>query len=600
MKYLILLLILIFAFSFQAFAMDFTVNLTTDQPGGGGFSRILEGNGENLAAVGISAFEVKSSLSQCTYSLSAFSASIRASGGTGSVNVIAGEGCNWTAVSNVSWITITSGSNGSGNGSVSFSVAANTGLARTGTITIAGQTFTVTQASGCAITVASESLQFSAQGGSGTFAVTAPNGCNWTATTTASWITITDGAGSGNGAGSFTVAANAGPARTGTISVAGQNFTVNQASGCTYSLSSNNAFFPVGGGTGSFNVITAPGCAWTAQTSAFFITITSGASGVGNGTVTYTVPSNPSLVRSGTIVVAGQIFTVGQDENSAPPVPKKAMFDFDGDGKSDFSIYRPETGEWWYLRSSDGGNVAVQFGTSTDKIVPADYTGDGKTDFAFFQPFSGRWFILRSEDFSFYSFPFGLESDIPVPADYDGDGKADPAVFRPSTSVWYILKSTGGITIELFGTGSSGDIPVPADYDGDGRADIAVYNPSIDIWKIKRVDGEVSFIIREQTDKPVPADYTGDGKADIALYDPVTNEWLVIRSEDQSSFTVKFGTSRDIPTPGDYDGDGKTDFAIFRPSTATWWYAASSANGQQRAREFGVSTDIPVPSAYVR
>jgi hypothetical protein len=83
----------------------------------------------------------------CTFSISPTSASSPATGGTGTVTVTATAGCNWTAVSNSSFITITSGASGTGNGSVGYSVAANTlTTSRTGTLTIAGQTFTVTQA----------------------------------------------------------------------------------------------------------------------------------------------------------------------------------------------------------------------------------------------------------------------------------------------------------------------------------------------------------------------------------------------------------------------------------------------------------------------
>lgn len=285
--------------------------------------------------------------------------------------------------------------------------------------------------------------------------------------------------------------------------------------------------------------------------------------------------------------------------NYNPQTARHVRFDFDGDGKSDFSIYRPEAGEWWFQKSSDGGNAAVQFGTATDKIVPADYTGDGKTDFAFYRPEKGEWYILRSEDFSYYAFSFGLAEDVPVPADYDGDGYADPAVYRPSTNFWYILKSTGGITIQQYGI--NGDVPVPADYNGDRKTDIAVYNSSSGSWKVKYDFGglELSIFIAN-TNKPVPADYTGDGKADIALYDTVTNDWLIVRSENQTSYTTKFGIIGDIPVPADYDGDNKADIAIYRPSTTDWWYAVSSANGQQRARQFGINTDLPLPSAYIR
>jgi hypothetical protein len=70
-----------------------------------------------------------------------------AAGGPASVNVVTTPGCPWTAISNAPWITITSGNPGSGNGTVNFNFAANAvNSPRTGTISIAGLTFTVTQA----------------------------------------------------------------------------------------------------------------------------------------------------------------------------------------------------------------------------------------------------------------------------------------------------------------------------------------------------------------------------------------------------------------------------------------------------------------------
>jgi len=103
--------------------------------------------------------------------------------------------------------------------------------------------------------------------------------------------------------------------------------------------------------------------------------------------------------------------------------------------------------------------TALQFGASTDKVVPGDYTGDGKADIAFWRPSSGFWFVLRSENSSFYSVPFGTTGDLPVPGDYDGDGKFDTAVFRPSTVTWYVDRSTAGILIRGFGL--STDTPLP-------------------------------------------------------------------------------------------------------------------------------------------
>ena len=140
---------------------------------------------------------------------------------------------------------------------------------------------------------------------------------------------------------------------------------------------------------------------------------------------------------------------------------RRSPFDFDGDGKTDLSVFRPGQNEWWYAKSSNGGNGAAQFGAAGDVLTPGDFTGDGKADLAFFRPSTGFWYILRSEDQSFYAFPFGSSGDVTMPADFDGDGKADVAIFRPSTATWYISKSSGGTTITQFG--ANGDAPIASD-----------------------------------------------------------------------------------------------------------------------------------------
>lgn len=276
-------------------------------------------------------------------------------------------------------------------------------------------------------------------------------------------------------------------------------------------------------------------------------------------------------------------------------------FDLDGDRKTDLAIFRPGPGEWWYLKSSTGGNTAIQFGSSTDKLVPVDYTGDGITDIAIWRPSTGQWFVLRSEDYSFFAFPFGATGDIPSPADFDSDGKADAAVFRPSAATWFISRSTGGTRITPFG--ASGDLPVVADYDGDGKSDIAIYRPNGTQgaeWWIQRSSNLSVFAVQfgASLDRAVAGDYTGDGKADIAFWRPNNGTWFVLRSEDLSYYAFGFGAVGDVPSPGDYDGDGKVDAAVFRPASSTWFVNRSTAG--TLIQQFGISGDLPVPSVFVR
>ena len=257
----------------------------------------------------------------CTYSLTPTAQSFTATGGNGTVNVTTLTGCGWTATSNATWLSINSGASGNGNGAVLYTAVSNANTtARTGTLTIAGQTFTVTQeALVCTYSISRTSQSFTSDGGNGVIEVTSRNGCNWTATRSDPWITINSGTpGNGNGAVSFTVAPNPTPAaRTGTLTVAGQTVTLTQDAFilvCTYELTPASQSFSANGDTGSVEMMTnAATCAWTATSSADWLTITSGASGTGNGTIRYTVTTNNSLnSRRATITSNGQVHAVTQ------------------------------------------------------------------------------------------------------------------------------------------------------------------------------------------------------------------------------------------------------------------------------------------------
>jgi all-beta uncharacterized protein/BACON domain-containing protein len=255
----------------------------------------------------------------CTYAIAPMSQSVPATAGTGTVNVTTTAACAWTAVSNVVWLTVTSGAAGTGNGAVGFSIAANTGAARTGTLTIATQTFSVTQAAGappCSYSISPTSQNADANANTSTVAVTTTAACAWTATSAAPWLTVTSGAsGTGNGSVGVSIAANTGAARSGSVTIAGQTFTVNQAAfvaPCTYSIAPASQDVPALGGTGTVTVTTTSACAWTAGSNVPWLTITSGAAGTGSGTVGFSAAANTAGARSGTLTIAGQTFTVNQ------------------------------------------------------------------------------------------------------------------------------------------------------------------------------------------------------------------------------------------------------------------------------------------------
>jgi uncharacterized protein (TIGR03437 family) len=198
----------------------------------------------------------------------------------------------------------------------SFSAQANpAATARSGAISIAGLSFTVNQAGVCAYTLTPSGSSFPSTGGNGSFAVETASGCAWTTTSNAPWIRIASGqSGSGRGQAAFIVDANSGDTRTGSITAAGQNFTVTQSSlTCSFTLAPASASVLADGGSATFSVSGPNSCAWTADTSASWITIVSGASGAGTGVVAVAAAANPdSAPRTGTVAAGGQTFTLTQ------------------------------------------------------------------------------------------------------------------------------------------------------------------------------------------------------------------------------------------------------------------------------------------------
>jgi hypothetical protein len=129
---------------------------------------------------------------------------------------------------------------------------------------------------------------------------------------------VTAGAsGTGSGSVSWAAAANAGDIRAATVVIGSRTFTVQQASPpCTYGIAPTARAFPAAGGSGSVAVTATFGsCAWTAVSNAAWITVTSGASGAGAGTVAFAVADNPGEPRTGTLTVAERTFTVTQEKH---------------------------------------------------------------------------------------------------------------------------------------------------------------------------------------------------------------------------------------------------------------------------------------------
>ena len=477
----------------------------------------------------------------------------------------------------------------------------------------------------CVSSYVPTSQSFPAAGGSGAINVNAGNGCSWTVASNASWITIISGGGSGNGTVSFSVDANTGPTRSGTIAIASQSFTVAQDSGCSFSLDTMSQDFGLNGGTGGVNVTCNVGCVWGAISNDQWIAITSGPSGSGNGTVNYSVASNSSgNPRTGTMTIAGKTFTVNQSgvscsfslggsSNAFSPVG----------GTGGFSVTTTSTCNWtatsndsWLVVTSGGastgsGNVNysvdsnLSVNTRTGSITAGgqtftvnqsgiaavglssfknDFDSDGRAELGFYR--AGLWgFLKSSSSFSTGTsqfFSWGGSGLQPIVADFDGDSKADLAYMVPpsggQSAAYAILRSTTGYGFgpgqPLFvaaGFPSLGDTPVVGDVDADGQADPGIWRASQGVWIIPKSGSNYTTFVFSQWgqlgDIPVVADIDGDGKADLGFYRD--GLWGFLKSsQSYSTGAAQFfswGGAGLQPIVGDFDGDGKADIGYMVP-----------------------------------
>lgn len=275
--------------------------------------------------------------------------------------------------------------------------------------------------------------------------------------------------------------------------------------------------------------------------------------------------------------------------------------------KKNVAVWRKTNGVW-HVINADGSFAGTSWGEDHDIPAPGDFDGDGRADFAVFRPDNPNtsedecsggcsWYIIQSSDGSFQQILFGESGDWPVVADYDGDGQTNIAVYRPSTNTWYIRDSAGGYFARSFGV--AGDNPVPSDYDGDGIDDIAMWRASNATWYILKSSDE-SFNATQwgtTTDKPVIGDYDGDGRTDLATWQ-TNGDWFILLSGSSQSRIVNFGNpATDIAVPGNYDNDDRTDIATYQTGL---WRILRSSDDQVQIYNWGIEGDIPVPAAYTR
>ncbi len=222
---------------------------------------------------------------------------------------------------------------------------------------------------------------------------------------------------------------------------------------------------------------------------------------------------------NGSASVPSQAYNWGSASLGDIPAPG----DFDGDGRTDYAVYRNGEGKWYVDLSSTAAWTEFNFGLPGDIPIPNDYNGGGKTDYAVFRPSDGNWYIFYMETHQVAAVHWGANGDRPVPADFDGDGKTDIAVFRPSTGDWYYIRSSD-LSIGIANWGINGDVALPADYDGDGKADLTVYRSGV--WHILRSTNGMYAPVNWGTSGDIPLPFLDKGEVSIpTVYRPGNSRW---------------------------------------------------------------------------
>lgn len=345
----------------------------------------------------------------------------------------------------------------------------------------------------------------------------------------------------------------------------------------------------VGSAANGFDIAPNTNTAYTVMTSIAFTSLY---------TVNLTTGTATSVGFVGTGLTQLRGMAIDPDLNGSPA---SVTVDFDGDRKTDYSVFRLSNSFWYINRSSNNGFFGVPFGLAgQDALTPQDYDGDGRTDIAVFRDTGGDFFVMRSSDNTVEFSDFGAAGDEPVPRDYDGDGRANFAVVRRTGNAmtWFVLTDTVTHTFYSQQFGLSTDVTAPGDYDGDGRFDLGVYRGN---------NGEpATFYVQQSTagftarqfglggDVVVPGDYDGDGRTDFAVVRQGSRyNWYVLQSSNNGFYTVQFGAKPHFTTQGDYDGDGRTDVSVYDP-LAGYFFVFDSATNNVSTFRFGQAGDYPV------
>jgi hypothetical protein len=386
---------------------------------------------------------------------------------------------------------------------------------------------------------------------------------------------------------------------------------------CSYTLSATSATLPPGGGQGSVGVTTGTGCAWTARSEVSWLTVQSGASGIGSGVVDFSAEANSSTSsRTGKLIIGGNYFTVTQTGTSCSYSldPASASYGPAG-GAGSTALNAPSGCAWsamadvsWIVLTggaSGSGPAAIPYEVRENTGPPrsgsirangavttvnqSGYTGR----IGVFQ--DGSWTIDSNGDWTWdqgvndKSFGLGWPGTKPVIGDWNGDGHDKAGVF--SDGWWYLDYDgngvwDGGIADRVCALGSTGMQPVVGDWNGDGKDEIGIYNGGywyLDwngncVWDGGAYDRQITLGWSSAT--PVVGDWNGDGRSKVGVWG---DGWWYLDVDGNGLWDwgvadrlVALGWAGVQPKVADWNGDGKDDIAIY---DGGFWYQDLNGNG---------------------
>jgi hypothetical protein len=497
--------------------------------------------------------------------------------------VIAPSGCDWQAVSNDSWISVAGevmdGGRGPGTGSFTILVDANSGASREGTVSVAGQTLTFSQAGlGCTFRLLNLAQPITAAGGTISVSVIGGDGCLWGVDNAFDWVTSDTVSKTGLGTVTLTVGANASALpRIARVFIGPSGFVVSQAgTGASFSFTPPSLNLDRHATGGSITVTSSPtGLSWQPWSSQPWLRV----SFATPTSLSYMIDENKSgRIRTAKIVIGGDVLTVTQTPDGPSIGTYNAgLWTLDTNGNA---AYDP------------GVDMRFNWGWSETTPVLGDWNGDGKKEVGFFK--DGLWYLDMNgngtwEGEATEMYAFGMPGVEPKVGDWNGDGKDEIGIYIDG--FWFLDMNGNGVwdgapTDKMIIWGFVGSTPVTGDWNGDGRTKVGLYKDGLwyldvdgnGIWDGGTTDRMIAWGWTGTT--PVHGDWNGDGMEELGVY--IDGFWFLDMDGNgawdggTTDKMIILGWSGTTPLTGDWNSDGKVEVGIFING---YWFADVNGNG---------------------